>query len=169
MIIKSHVIQVLRWRSIRRSWPISYRAHHQLIKRDISIKRFKKKTSWNHTSIEKSYNNSLFFLRRKREIAYTVDGGLSWRRTCSSTKSALLTDTCWVSLSWRGVRSDARRVMFSFPSRSCSKEPNWRLTGLLQWIVRVRRAGWRRSSRPATVTSPCCCETWGDSMKVCSS
>lgn len=57
--------------------------------------------------------------RRKNEMTPTTGGGLSWRQTCSFTRSAQLTDTCWVSLCWKGVLFSTRRPMDILPSPWC--------------------------------------------------
>lgn len=106
------------------------------------------------------------FLHRKRELPPTSGAGLSWRQTCCSTRSVQLTDTCWVSSCWRGVQSDALSLMDSLPFLWCLKGRDWKPTDSQQEMVRLRRAGWKLCSQPATVTSPCWSETWGGSMKV---
>lgn len=108
-----------------------------------------------------------FFFHRKSEMALTRDAGLSWRPTCSSTRSDQLTDTCWVSSCWKGAQSGVRSLMDRLPFPWCLRDPDSKPTGLQQGIVRLRRAGWKSCSQPATVTSPCWWETWRGSMKVC--
>lgn len=112
-------------------------------------------------------SNRAFFLNRKPEMPPTSGGGLSWKQTYFSTRSARVTDTCWVSSCWRGVQFGARSLTDSLASPWCLKGPDSKPTDLQQGIVTLKRAGWKLCSQPVTVTSPCWWETWGGSMKVC--
>lgn len=125
---------------------------------------------WNYSSHfprDRKRNNPAVLLHRKSEMPPTSGGGLSWRQTCFSTRSDQLTDTCWGSSSWRDVQSSARRLTDSFPFPWCLKGPDSKPTDLQPEIGRLRRAGRKLCSQPATVTSLCWWETWGGSMKVC--
>lgn len=61
------------------------------------------------------------FLLRESAMPPTDGGGLSWRPTSSSTRSARLTVTYWVLLFWRGVLCGAASLTGCSPSPWSSK------------------------------------------------
>lgn len=140
------------------------------------FKRVWEKTKHTQNKIPESFHTianvvillySDIFLCRKSGMLPTSGGGLSWKRTCFSTRSAQVTDTCWASLCWKDVQWDASSLMDSLHSPWHLKGLDSKPTDLQPWIVRLKRAGWKLWSQPATVICPCWWETWGDSMKVC--